>query len=110
MKKLISLLLAITMLFVFVGCGSSGGEEQKSVEDIVREETIRMVEVQLVMYYGRFDTFRNITVNMREISENEYLVSGSVRLEATGEHITDYSGTVTYNPASGNCNVKINLQ
>ena len=116
MKKT-ALLLVIVMLLgislAFTACGGSDNDAP-SVEDTISNEikTALMTKIALQSATsGKSLYYHTHTVSVRELGNNTYSVSGTATAMSSGTKYTaDYEGTAEYNPATGECDVDIDVE
>jgi len=97
MKKILSLLLVLTMISILCACGGDEGTTM-SLED----EACGFLRTYVMVRIG--DEYRanlkDITYNVDETSENTFEISGKITFSDEYDDIftKNYDATVTYNP------------
>ena len=105
MKKLLSFLLIIVLVFSFVSCGGDSSDSQskvsESVESRARSSVISRVQLNVSLKY-EIVGLPTVTCYLNKIRENEFEATGKVTVrDKYGDTYTGkYDAVVEYNPTT----------
>jgi len=106
MKKIISLLLAMLLIFSLCACSSSEGSGNSEEDKVISAVESRAI-VEMTLGYETNGVPQITTASVEEVSENKWEVSGKITVnDKYGDSYTGtYDAVVEYNPETDDASV-----